>query len=308
MNLQQLKTFEAAARHQSFTQGSEFLQVSQSTVSQHIKQLEDELGCALFLRAGKRVHLSEAGQVLLTSTERIFHELKDAEACVREIGDVKRGTARLGVGATTLTYQLPHVLEEYKRRYPEVELVVTTGTTESLLVGMHSQALDVAILMDLHRPPNSLMVTPLRAEELVVIMSKNCSLASQALLDPADLASVPFILYHAHGAMQITIDSYLDAMGIHPQVLVTMENIEAIKSLVEIGVGVSIVPLSSVANIHSDSPLKVARIEGHKMVRRLSLITFDVDVLPAVVEKLSALIIRFLADPRRTEIWQEHPC
>lgn len=301
MNFQQLRAFEAAARRQSFTQGSEFLQVSQSTVSQHIKQLEDELGCALFLRAGKRVHLSEAGQVLLSSAERIFHELKDAETSVREISAVKRGTVRLGVGATTLTYQLPRVLQEYKRRYPDVDLVVTTGTTESLLSGMDSQALDVAIVMDLHRPPHSLLVTPLRTEELVVIMSRNCPLASQELLDPADLVPMCFILYQAHGAMQDTIEGYLDSMGIHPHVLVKMENIEAIKSLVETGIGMSIVPLSSVASVQANSPLKAARIRGHKMMRHLSLVTFDVETLPAAVDKLSAQIIRFLADPRRAD-------
>ena len=239
--------------------------------------------------------------MLLSSTEKIFNELKDAEISVREISAVKRGTVRLGVGATTLTYQLPRVLEEYKRRYQQVELVVTTGTTESLLAGMQSQALDVAIVMDLHRPPSNLLVTPLRTEELVVIMSRSCPLASHDLLEPAELVAAPFILYQAHGAMQDTIEGYLDSMGVHPQVLVKMENVEAIKSLVETGIGMSIVPLSSVASMQANSPLKVSRIRDHKMVRHLSLITFDVETLPVAVDKLSAQIIRFLADPRRAD-------
>src|SRR5487761_1739885 len=133
MDFQQLRIFRAVVRSGGFTRASEQLELSQSTVSQHIRQLEDELGCSLFLRVGKRVFVSEAGKVLLVYADRIFHELKNAELAVRELSTMKRGTVRLGVGATTLTYQLPAALGEYKRRYPEIELIVITSTTESLL-------------------------------------------------------------------------------------------------------------------------------------------------------------------------------
>ena len=109
------------------------MHLSQSTVSQHIKQLEEELGCPLFLRVGKRVVVTEAGNVLLQYAERIFRDLKNAEMAVREMNAMKRGTVRLGVGPTTLTYRLPHVLGDYKRRFPDIELIVLAGTTEFLL-------------------------------------------------------------------------------------------------------------------------------------------------------------------------------
>ena len=108
MDLHQLRVFQAAIKSGGFTRAGEQLHLSQSTVSQHIKVLEEELGCPLFLRVGKRVLVTEAGNVLLQYAERIFRDLKNAEMAVREMNALKRGTVRLGVGPTTLTYRLPH--------------------------------------------------------------------------------------------------------------------------------------------------------------------------------------------------------
>src|SRR5271167_836958 len=133
MDLHQLRVFQAAAKNKGFTRAAEELRLSQSTVSQHIKLLEDELGCPLFLRVGKRVLVTDAGKLLLRYAEKIFHDLKNAEMALREISALQRGAVRLGVGATTLTYRLPHVLGEYTRRFPDIELIVLAGTTEFLL-------------------------------------------------------------------------------------------------------------------------------------------------------------------------------
>src|SRR5580700_10559660 len=132
MDLHQLRVFQAVARSGGFTRAAEHLHLSQSTVSQHVKQLEHELGCPLFLRVGKRVLVSEAGTLLLQHADRIFLELKNAEMNVREMSSLKRGTVRLGVGPTTLTYRLPQILANYNRQFPEIDLVVLATTTALL--------------------------------------------------------------------------------------------------------------------------------------------------------------------------------
>lgn len=276
------------------------LDLSQSTVSQHIKRLEDELGCSLFLRAGKRVYLSEAGGVLLPYADRILHELKNAEMSVRELSAFKRGTIKLGVGATTLTYLLPKVLGEYKRRYPDIELIVTTGTTESLLQQVTLQAVDLAIVMDVRKVAGNLQITPLQSEELVVIIAAEHALARRTMLDPADLLTLPFILYEKHTAMQNTIASFFQAMGVEPKISMELENIEAIKSLVGAGLGASIVPLCSVSKLQQNSLIRVLRVRGCGMERRLALATLNAEILPAAITKLASQLIRCLARPTRT--------
>ena len=147
MDLHQLRVFRAAIQSGGFTRAAEQLHLSQSTVSQHIKLLEEELGCSLFLRVGKRVLVTEAGRVLLQYAERIFRDLKNAEMAVREMNALKRGTVRLGVGPTTLTYRLPPVLRDYIHRFPQIELIVLSGTTEFLTDAIRSEHLDLAIVM-----------------------------------------------------------------------------------------------------------------------------------------------------------------
>ena len=300
MDLQQLRVFRAVVEASGFTRASEQLGLSQSTVSQHIKQLEDELGSSLFLRAGKKIYVSEAGKLLVTYADRIFKELKNAEMSVRELSAMKRGTIKLGTGATTLTYQLPKVLGEYKRRYPHIDLIVITGTTESLLTQVAKQTLDLAIVMQTEKTPQHIFMTPLESEELVVILNAEHSLARKNSLDPADLESLPFILYEKNNAMQDLIESYFARMKVSPTISMRVENIEAIKSLVKAGLGASIVPLCSVSSVPQTSMLRVMRVKGLTMQRHLALATLDAEVLPTTIDKLAAQLIKALPQTNRT--------
>src|SRR5438128_10987985 len=107
MDLHHLRVFQAVARANGFTRASEQLHLSQATISQHIKQLGYELGCALFMRTGRRVVLSSAGHVLLQHTESIFNSVRDAELAGREIKSLREGFVRIGALSTTLIYSVP---------------------------------------------------------------------------------------------------------------------------------------------------------------------------------------------------------
>src|SRR5258708_12514903 len=115
MDLHQLRVFEAAAKSGGFTRASEQLHLSQSTVSQHIKQLEAELDCPLFLRVGKRVLVTEAGSLLLQYTERIFRDLKNAAMAIRDLNATKPATLPLALATTPLTSPLPNVFSACHR-------------------------------------------------------------------------------------------------------------------------------------------------------------------------------------------------
>ena len=289
MDLHQLRVFHAAVLTGGFTRAGEELHLSQSTVSQHIKLLEDELGCPLFLRVGKRVQVTEAGKVLLPYAERIFRDLKNAEMAVREMNALKRGTVRLGVGPTTLTYRLPQVLGDYKRRFPEIELIVIAGTTEFLLQALRSQRVDLAIVMPTAAQPG-LTVKPLGLEEMVIVINRDHPFARRRAIDPSDVATLRFILYEKNTAMQNLIDRYFESLGLTPTILMEVENNEAIKSLVRAGLGSSILPLCAVANEPPDSQLRILRVKGKPLMRHLRLASADADVLPKAIEELATAL------------------
>jgi LysR family transcriptional activator of glutamate synthase operon len=293
MDLHQLRVFQAAVKAGGFTRASELLHLSQSTVSQHIKLLEEELGCPLFLRVGKRVQVTEAGRVLLQYAETIFRDLKNAEMAVREMNALKRGTVRLGVGPTTLTYRLPHVLGDYSRRFPDIELIVLAGTTEFLLEALRSQHLDLAVVMRT-APQPGMAVTPLGREEMIIVINRDHPLARQRTVGPADLASLRFILYEKSTAMQNVIDRFFESLGVTPRIAMEVENNEAIKSLVRVGLGASIMPLCAVAQEPADGPLRVLRVRGKPLTRELQLVSAASEILPNAIRELAILLVTAL--------------
>jgi len=306
MDLHQLRVFQAAVKKGGFTRAGEELHISQSTVSQHIRLMEEELGCPLFMRVGKRVLVTEAGSVLLQYAERIFRDLKNAEMAIREMNSLRRGTVRLGVGPTTLAYQLPHVLRDYKRRFPDIDLIVLAGTTEFLLDALRSQHLDLAVVMRTGPQPG-LTMKPLGREELVIVLNREHPLARQKSLTPADLASLRFILYEKNTAMQNLIDRFFESLGIAPRIDMEVENNEAIKSLVRVGLGASILPRCAVSNEPPDGQLRVLRVKGRPIIRELRLASLDAEVLPNAIRELSDALIAALCpkskarafDPRK---------
>ena len=291
MDLHQLKVFREAARTGGFTRASNQLHLSQSTVSLHIKRLEEELGTQLFSRTKRRVQLNKAGERLLPFVERIFQELRSAGNAVREMSQVERGMVRIGSGATTVTYLLPKILQAFQRRYPEVELIVMTGSTESLLQGVEQQTLDLAVVMPPSRASQQVEILPVLREELVYVIAAGHPLAQKHALAPADLNGPPFIAYLHDSVMQRLLEDQLAAMGAAPRITMEMENIEAIKALIRAGLGGAILPLCSVAGAQGTG-LRVLRIRKHRMDRELAL------ALPArggalpIAQRLAGRILR----------------
>lgn len=306
MDLHQLRVFQSAIKSGGFTRAGEQLHLSQSTVSQHIKGLEEELGCPLFLRVGKRVLVTEAGNVLLQYAERIFRDLKNAEMAVREMNTLKRGTVRLGVGPTTLTYRLPRILRDYTRRFPQIELIVLAGTTEFLLDAIRSQHLDLAIVMSTAAQAG-LKSTPLGREELVIVLNSKHPLAWKRTLDPGDLASLRFILYEKKTAMQMLIERYFESLAVSPTITMEVENNEAIKSLVRAGLGASILPLCAVVDEPAGGPLRVLRVKGKRLLRELRLLSVDAETLPRAIDALGAALVSGLAPGQRRRAQPESP-
>jgi DNA-binding transcriptional LysR family regulator len=297
MDLQQLRVFHAAVKAGGFTRAGDELHLSQSTVSQHIKLLEGEVGCPLFLRVGKRVQVTEAGRVLLPYAERIFCDLRNAEMALREMNALRRGTVRLGVGPTTLIYRLPPVLSDYKRRFPDIELCVLAGTTEFLLQELRSQHVDLAIVMRTG-PLAGLAVKPLGREELVIVINNDHPFARRRFIEPSELASLRLILYEKQTAMQNLVDRYFDSLRITPNIAMEVENNEAIKSLVRAGLGASILPLCALANEPPDGALRILRVKRKPLMRQLQLVSAAADVFPKAIAELASAVTSALTPSR----------
>ena len=296
MDLHHLRVFRAAAHRASFTAAGKDLSLSQSTVSLHIKQLEVEFGAGLFVRSRKRVVLSEAGKVLLQYVDRIFAELHNAELAVREFSEVKRGTIRFGVGATTLIYSLPPVLAAFRRKYPHIEVAVTTGTTEVLLDALLANTLDLAVVMSPSAELSSVQTIPLQLEPLVIAMPPDHPLTATDTLNAADLAGAAWISHLSGTAMETVQQRLFAELSVTPHIVMELENMEAIKSLILSGMGISLLPRCTVSGPHARG-IVIRELAGMTLSRELLLASVDWRAQPPATRRLARRIARALGPP-----------
>ena len=130
MDLRQLEIIRAIAETGSFTAAGHKLHVSQSAISRQILLLEDELKEPVFLRVGRRIRITPAGESLLQLSHRVFQDLKDTTAGITDSQESLRGTVRLLGGMTVCLYVFPPLLQELKRQHPDIDLKLVTGSSE----------------------------------------------------------------------------------------------------------------------------------------------------------------------------------
>ena len=133
MDLRQLEILRAIAEAGSFTAAGRKLHVSQSAISRHILLLEEELKEPVFLRVGRRIRITSAGESLLRLSRRIFQDLNDTITGITDSGDSLRGTVRLLGGMTVCLYVFPPLLTELTRQHPDLEVKLMSGSSERCL-------------------------------------------------------------------------------------------------------------------------------------------------------------------------------
>jgi DNA-binding transcriptional LysR family regulator len=146
MDLSSLRIFTAVVRAGGVTRAAERLNRVQSNVTTRIRQLEEELGVALFIRVGKRLHLAPAGQVLLDYADRLLALADEARAAVQD--QRPRGLFRLGAMESTAAVRLPGPLSAYHRRYPDVTIELRTGNPDALARAILAGELDAALVAE----------------------------------------------------------------------------------------------------------------------------------------------------------------
>ena len=141
-----LRTLQAIARHNSFSRAARALNLTQPAVSMQVRLLEQALGLPLLERVGKRAFPTHAGTVLLAHADRALRELEAGVERVQELRGVVAGRVRLGTSASISIYLLPLALRRFRRRHPEVEIVIVTGNAAEITRAVVANELDVGIV------------------------------------------------------------------------------------------------------------------------------------------------------------------
>jgi DNA-binding transcriptional LysR family regulator len=300
IGFRQLEVFRAVAETRSFTRACHALFITQSTVSQHVHELETELKVKLFDRNRRNVALTPAGENLLQYSKHIFSILDEAESAVRTAHNPYSGKLSLGCASSTLLYHLPPLLTEYARRYPNVQLKIFGGTIRDVVAQLSSDALDLAVVV-LPVSMAEVRKVHLWDEGFVLVLPKHHRLARRRTLKIEELSKEQFIL---HGRSQNTrkiVDRYLFRHAVSPQVPIEIADTETIKAMVAHNLGVSLLPESAFVQRRATPGLKIFPIPQSELSRSLAIIYPRARPLrPPALAMVEALQSRFQGQ-RETE-------
>jgi len=238
LDSRQLLAFSTLARLQSFTRSAKALSLTQSAISHAIKALEDDVGTRLFDRIGKRALLTHAGEALLGHSERILREMHDARAKLEELQDWGQSRLRLGASPTACQYLLPTVLREFKQSFPSCQIKIEAGEAPQLCELLLSNHLDLALTLD---PRNhDVAFRTLFTDELMLLVSPLHPWVQRQAITPESFSRETFIVYSRTGTTYRMVEEYLHAEGGDLTHVMELGNLEAIKELCKVGVGVGV--------------------------------------------------------------------
>jgi DNA-binding transcriptional LysR family regulator len=246
MELRLLRTFKAVAEAGSFTRAAARVHLTQAAVSVHVRQLEEEIGVPVFLRVNKKLFLTDAGRALLSRAEAILRAHDEAMAEMAAIGGAVHGRLHIGVASTAITVDpLPEVLGELKRQYALLDLSVIGGTSEWIVEQILAGDVDVG-LVSLPVEASDVVTETLRSDKLVAVVNQQHRLARSHTISAEELADEPLILGEKGGNTRRLIDLFMEKSGLNPKVAMELQRTEAILKMVELGFGVTILPIGSV--------------------------------------------------------------
>jgi LysR family cys regulon transcriptional activator len=243
MNFQQLRIIrETLRQNYNLTEVAQALFTSQSGVSKHIKDLEDELGVEIFIRKGKRLlGLTDPGKELAKIVERMLLDAQNIKRLADQFSQSDHGQLTIATTHTQARYALPPVVSAFKKAFPKVHLALHQGSPQETAQMLLDGRADLGIATESLRHFPELVTFPFYSWHHAVIAPQNHPLAQRASITLEDVAEYPIVTYHAGFTGRNAIDEAFASQGIATDVVMSALDADVIKTYVELGLGVGII-------------------------------------------------------------------
>jgi len=238
LEIRHLQLVAAVADVGSLTRAGDRLHLTQSALSHQLRDIESRLGAALFLRVGKRLVLTPAGERLLASARDVLERLEQTEREIRQMGKDRAGVLRLTTECYTCYHWLPPLLIRYRRRFPRVEVRIDVAATGRPVENLLAGKIDLAIVSS--PVTNRRIATrPVFRDELMVMASRHHRFAQQTHVKLADMRDETLYIYPPKEESSV-LNRVLVPAGATPARIEEVLLTEAITELVKAGLGVSV--------------------------------------------------------------------
>jgi DNA-binding transcriptional LysR family regulator len=290
MTLRQLEVFLAIVRARSYRQAAEALHASQPALSQHIRELEGELGVRLFDRLTRGVILTEAGRLLEERAKRVFATLTDVRDVLGELQGLKRGSLLVGASTTPGIYVLPAIIGAFRRRHPGIDLQLRIANSRAIEDAIRAHDVDLGVVGGHGLAPGEECLAAGLADELVLIVSPRHRWAGRREVAPAELTDEPLLVREEGSATRRVTERALDQAGIRRRVSMELGHTEAIKQAVMAGLGVAFVSVHAVRGEVADRRLAAVRLRRLRIRRHFHVIHSEARTMSAGARALVTLL------------------
>ncbi|QVW26400.1 transcriptional regulator CynR [Pseudomonas hormoni] len=242
MLLRHLRYLLAVADHGVFTRAAEALHVSQPTLSQQIRQLEETLGVSLFDRTSRTVKPTDAGEAYIECARRVLVELEAGKRALHDVKDLSRGALRLAMTPTFMAYLVGPLVRDHVARYPNIHLQIFELSMSDIEAGLLDDSLDIAIAFDEVRNAD-IETIPAFTETLGVMVGRNHPLyESRVALTAEAVAQLEFALLAQDFVTRTRIDEYFARERITPKVVIEVSSVSTLLEVIRHAAIATILP------------------------------------------------------------------
>jgi DNA-binding transcriptional LysR family regulator len=274
--LRQIEGFLAVARLGNLSRAAEELFLTQPTLTARLKALEQELGEDLFVRTGRGMRLTEAGRAFLPYAERAVGSLREGQERLKALKEAASGRLTLSASPGVSTYALPQLLESFVEAHPGVEVSVRTGHSEEVLEMVLREEVQLGLGRAMRHP--DIQSLPLYEDELVLVVEPAHPFARRDEVTLEEVGREQLILFDRTSSYYDLTRALFRNAGISNPRAMELDNIEAAKRMVERGLGLALLPRSSVSRMLENGRLSLVRIEDVEPVRRPIVVFLRRDV------------------------------
>ncbi|MFC5411347.1 LysR family transcriptional regulator [Larkinella bovis] len=285
MELRQLKYFLKAKELLNFTEAARVLNISQSTLSQQIKQLENELDVPLFNRIGKRITLTEAGNLFSEYALQSIHRANEGFLLLQDLKNLNTGKITIGV-IYSMRIPFAKTLIQFATHYPNIKIQVVFGTTKDLLEKLNLHQFDFVLTFHEKAKESHLNYHPLLSSNMVLVTAKKSSLAQKSMLSLNEVAKLPLALpFSGYSTIQF-FEEVFSQKNLNPNICMEINDIPTLFEIVKTGQWHTILSDTSI----NDPDVVAIPIKGKNMRRTIMIISLKEAYEKKAVKKLYELL------------------
>jgi DNA-binding transcriptional LysR family regulator len=300
MNLNQLKIFYLAAKRGSLSAAAEALYITQPAVTKGIQRLQEYYEIKLFNRFGKKMALTDAGEVLFGIAESIFEMENQAEESLRDFQQRKRGFIRILSSESFGSYYLPYILNRFSRVNPKIRISMEILPTDQIVEKTASLANDLGFI-SYPVPHKKLISREILEDSYQIIVPTGHPFAAKSVIEPEDLAGHSLIVHEKGSAPRKSTEEFLRLHNITVSIPMEHSNNEAIKTAVEEGLGVAIITRRVVSKEIEMGRLRAIPLSDPTMSRKFYLIHHKDKYISRLLQGLIDMIDQWADEYRRGE-------